>query len=562
MTAQKRLRCAIYTRKSTDEGLEQEFNSLDAQREACEAYIKSQAHQGWRLNPEAYDDGGHSGGTLERPAMQRLLDDVRSRRVDVIVVYKIDRLTRSLADFARLAELFDGHKVSFVSVTQQFNTTTSMGRLMLNVLLSFAQFERELTGERIRDKMAASKKKGMWMGGNVPLGYEPNGRTLTINESEAQTVRTLFQIYLEKGNVRAVKAEVDRLGLKTKFRIFPDGRQMGGRPFTRGHIYRILRSPIYVGEINYKKQVYPGLHEPIIDRKTWNTVQAALDANVNGERLKRSSGFGNLLAGLLFDAQGSRFTTNHAMKGGRRYRYYVSSALGGSRGARAKVQRIPAHEIETVVRDALLGVLDTPNQLMETLGGDLTAAEADAAIRAASSLGRLIQAEPASSAEHLRSLLHKVLLDTDTVRIQITRDNLRATVGLPDKGESGDLIHDLVVPTRIHLRGAKMKLVIHSDDEPTKREPDPTLTKTIAQARRWLELLTSGRVSSIREITKLDKVTRSYVTRVIRLACLAPSITEQILDCRHPIEVTAQRLRLEKDLPLGWPDQRRHLGFD
>lgn len=564
MTSQTRFRCAIYTRKSSDEGLEQEFNSLDAQREACEAYIKSQAHQGWRPIPNEYDDSGHSGGTLERPAMQRLLGDIKRRRVDVIVVYKIDRLTRSLADFARLAELFDANEVSFVSVTQQFNTTTSMGRLTLNVLLSFAQFERELTGERIRDKMAASKKKGMWMGGNVPLGYEPNGRTLAVNVTEAEVVRTLFQLYLQKGNVREVKAEIERLGLRTKLRIYPNGRQTGGVSFSRGHIYRILGNAIYVGEIAYKKQAYPGLHDPIIDRRTWDATQKMLRENVKGRPAGKAAESGNLLTGLLIDSRGNRFTPSHAMKGGRRYRYYVERALvAGDRPARAKIRRIPAHEIETVVRDAFLDLLVTPDKLVEALGGDPAVAEADDAIRKARALHREVQAAPASLSERFRPVLHAVVLDDNAVRIRIARAGLRLMIGVSvnkDRDET-DEIYDLIVPTRVHMHGSRLKLVIENSGQPPKREPDPVLAKTIAQAHHWLGLLTRGKVNSVHEIAKQEGLTASYVSRVIRLGCLAPTIIQDMLDSRHPIEVTARRLTLREDLAIEWGAQRRQLGF-
>ncbi len=268
------LRCAIYTRKSSEEGLEQAFNSLDAQREACAAYVKSQAHEGWRLIPERYDDGGQSGGTLERPGLQRLLAAVEARQLDVIVVYKIDRLTRALVDFAKLAELFEAHGVSFVAVTQQFNTTSSMGRLTLNVLLSFAQFEREVAGERIRDKIAASKRKGMWMGGVVPLGYEAGDRTLVINPAEAETVRTLFRLYLELGNVRRLQAEAARLGLTTKARREADGQPRSGRPLSRGHLYTILRNPLYAVQIAHKGQRHPGRHPALIQPETWEAAAA------------------------------------------------------------------------------------------------------------------------------------------------------------------------------------------------------------------------------------------------------------------------------------------------
>jgi DNA invertase Pin-like site-specific DNA recombinase len=321
----KGLRCAVYTRKSSEEGLEQEFNSLDAQREACEAYVRSQRHEGWLLLADRFDDGGLSGGTMERPALQRLLRAVEEGAIDVVVVYKVDRLTRALTDFARIIDIFNQHGVSFVSVTQQFSTTTSMGRLTLNMLLSFAQFEREVTGERIRDKIAASKRKGMWMGGMVPLGYEPMNRSLVINEAEAETVRTIYRLYLELGCVRHLKAELDRLSLRSKVR--QKGRNRGGLPFTRGHLYRILGNPVYVGEIQHKDRTFPGQHPAIIDRATWDTVQALLTANRQGHRRQANAAEPSLLAGILFDESGERLTPSHAQKGGRRYRYYVSRGV-------------------------------------------------------------------------------------------------------------------------------------------------------------------------------------------------------------------------------------------
>src|SRR6201997_4228397 len=299
-----RRRCAIYTRKSSEEGLEQEFNSLAAQRDACEAYIRSQQHEGWRLARTRYDDGGFSGGTTERPALQGLLGDIRAGRIDIVIVYKVDRLTRSLADFARLVELFDAEAVSFVSVTQQFNTTSSMGRLTLNVLLSFAQFEREVTGECIRDKIAASKKKGMWMGGNVPLGYDASARTLVINPAEAETVRRVFALYRELGCVRRVKEVADRLGLRTKYGTTAKGTERGGKPFSRGHLYTLLSNPIYAGHIAHKGALYPGQQVALIDDESWSTVRDQLAANTRDHRRKAKAAEPNLLAGLLVDARG------------------------------------------------------------------------------------------------------------------------------------------------------------------------------------------------------------------------------------------------------------------
>src|SRR5690349_8676199 len=388
-----RQRCAIYTRKSSEEGLEQEFNSLAAQREACEAYIRSQQHEGWVLATTRYDDGGFSGGNLERPALQQLLADIRSGRIDIVIVYKVDRLTRSLADFARLVELFDAEAVSFVSVTQQFNTTSSMGRLTLNVLLSFAQFEREVTGERIRDKIAASKKKGMWMGGNVPLGYDADERTLVINPAEAETVRRIFALYRELGCVRRVKEEADRLGLRTKCRTAANGAGRGGKPFSRGHLYTLLSNPIYTGQIAHKGQLHPGQQPALIDDANWSIVRDKLATNTRDHRHRANAAEPSLLAGLLVDAQGERLTPSHAVKKGRRYRYYLSAALITDEGTdRAQGWRLAAREIEEAVIRILADALTSPAKLVERFGAasmssDHIAKLLSRAVRMAAALG-------------------------------------------------------------------------------------------------------------------------------------------------------------------------------
>jgi site-specific DNA recombinase len=346
-------RCAIYTRKSTEHNLDLEFNSLDAQREACEAYIKSQAHEGWRLIPDHYDDGGLSGASLDRPALQNLLVDVRAGKITVVVVYKVDRLTRSLADFAKLVELFDQYGVSFVSITQSFNTTSSMGRLTLNVLLSFAQFEREVIGERVRDKIAASKRKGLWVGGPVPLGYRCLDKKLEIVAEEAETVRTIFSLYLELGSMGALIAELDRRGVRTKVKGRRDGRQSGGIRFGVGPLAHLLKNRFYIGEVVYRGEVHRGEHEPILSRDLFDAVEEKLAANAVARqvRLRGSAAF---LTGRLFDDRGNRMSPTHANKKGARYRYYVSQALLQNRKAEAgSIARVPAPETENLVRDGV-----------------------------------------------------------------------------------------------------------------------------------------------------------------------------------------------------------------
>jgi site-specific DNA recombinase len=351
-TVRKTVRCAIYTRVSTEAGLDQDFNSLDAQYEAARAYIRSQAHAGWTLVRTRYDDGGFSGGSTDRPALQQLLADVRAHRINVIVVYKVDRLTRSLADFARLVDLFDAHGVSFVSVTQQFNTTTSMGRLTLNVLLSFAQFEREVTSERIRDKIAASKRKGLWVGGVVPLGYQAKQRKITVVEDEAQTVRHIFRRYLELGSLNRLLADLRTTGIKTKVRPLSNGRTIGGIPFTRGSLAAFLRNRFYIGEVRYKGEIFPGEQTVIVDRALFDAVQTKLDQQrTNHARARQQSDA--LLMGRIFDEHGNRMTPTYAVKKGVRYRYSISAALlqGQSHNV-AKINRLPALEIERLIISA------------------------------------------------------------------------------------------------------------------------------------------------------------------------------------------------------------------
>src|SRR5580704_11106244 len=347
------LRCAVYTRVSTEHGLEQEFNSLDNQREASEAYVKSQAHEGWKLIRTRYDDGGYSGGSMERPALERLLDDVRAHRIDVIIVYKVDRLTRSLADFAKLVELFDAHQVSFVSVTQAFNTTTSMGRLTLNVLLSFAQFEREVTGERIRDKIAASKKKGMRMGGPVPIGYEARDKKLVLNPQEAERVRIIFRRYLDLGSLTALAQDLRGRRIVTKISRRADGSVRGGIPFTKGPLAYLLRNPVYIGEVVHTGKRYPGEHGAILEVDLFGAVQKMLAAQKRARSYARAN-TGSLLTGRIFDDRGNRMTPSTANARGVRYRYYVSCVLAqGRKNDAGSVPRIPAPEIEAAVAAAV-----------------------------------------------------------------------------------------------------------------------------------------------------------------------------------------------------------------
>jgi site-specific DNA recombinase len=557
-----RKRCAIYTRKSSEEGLEQEFNSLQAQSEACEAYISSQRHEGWVLARTRYDDGGFSGGNIERPALQRLLADIRGGRIDIIVVYKVDRLTRSLADFARLVEIFDAQGASFVSVTQQFNTTSSMGRLTLNVLLSFAQFEREVTGERIRDKIAASKKKGMWMGGNIPLGYDASERTLVINPAEAETVRCIFALYREFGCVRGVKEEADRLELRTKRSTGANGTERGGKPFSRGHIYRLLSNPIYTGRIAHKGQLYPGQHPALIDTETWTAARDRLATNAATHRRRADAAEPSLLVGVLVDARGERLTPAHAVKKGRRYRYYVSGALttdSGTDGAQG--WRLPAQEIEDAVIRVLTDALTSPAMLLERIGtagipSDQTRKMLNRATRLAAALNR----SPAQRAEVVRDLIEKVAIEENAITIRIRRSALSGGAVAPPSSESpSDSTIELTAAVAFKRRGVEMRLMLPEVTTQNDRSRcDPTLIKAIARGHAWFEELAAGRARSLRELAERDGITRRYVRRLVDLAFLSPELVESILHGRQPVELTATRLT-ELDLPLDWTDQRRLL---
>ncbi|HXP76626.1 MAG TPA: recombinase family protein [Stellaceae bacterium] len=564
----RRARCAIYTRKSSEEGLEQAFNSLDAQREACEAYIRSQRHEGWSVIPTLYDDGGFSGGTMDRPALQALLGDIQAGKVDVVVVYKIDRLTRSLYDFAKIVEIFDAQKTSFVSVTQAFNTTTSMGRLTLNVLLSFAQFEREITGERIRDKFAASKKKGMWMGGNVPLGYDVRDRRLVINESEAQTVHTIFGLYARLGSVTKVKEEADRLRLRTKARISTQRQPGGALPFRTGHLYTILRNPLYVGQVQQKGQTYPGDHPGIVDPVVWDRTQAHLASNAAARRTGASAKEPSLLAGLLFDRDGNRMTPTHAVKGGKRYRYYVSHTLIAGhdigRNGNRDGTRIPAQEIEQHVADAVLSLLSDGSRLLAAVGVE---DRSPMAIRHAVEGARALvvgftEGSPSERRELIQNIAERVVLEDDLIRIDINRFGLRSVLAIPEHQESARQDEaPLVVSVPVELRrlGKEIRLIVTSGNQQAKQ--DPALIKAIVRAHAWLALLRNREVESIADIARSENLQRTYVSSLMPFAFLAPDITEAILDGCQPLELSLDRVLASSPLPTSWTKQRTLLGF-
>ena len=560
-----RRRCAIYTRKSTDEGLEQSFNSLHAQREACEAYIMSQQHEGWRVVTEAFDDGGYSGGSMERPALARLLDAAKAGEIQVVVVYKVDRLTRSLADFARMVELFDACGVSFVSVTQQFNTTTSMGRLTLNVLLSFAQFEREVTGERIRDKIAASKKKGLWMGGVVPLGYEIRIRTreLAISPAEAETVRTLFRLYRELGTVRRLKEAADRLGLVTKLRE-SSGRVTGGGSFTRGHLYTLLSNPIYVGEVSHQGTRYPGRHDAIIDRETFEAAQRQLAGNAASRHSATNSKTPSLLTGLVFDETGDRLCPTHANKKGRRYRYYISKRLMHRMGSTTDGWRLPAKELEVGILQAIRDFLRDELRIVEALQLNDTTPDRLRGIvgGAAATADELMDGSPDRQRELLSALLHRATLHADSIRIEIKRSGLAGLLGNPGAGagESSEGLFELIVPIQLKRRGVETKLVMKATGDRSS-PPDAKLITLLADALRWIDDLAKGRAVSVRGLARQNDRDAGEVSRTLPLAFLAPDIVEAVIEGRQPIGLTPRQLNRIENLPHQWIDQRRRLGF-
>ena len=494
----KRVRCAIYTRKSSDEGLDQNFNSLDAQREACEAYVRSQKHEGWKALPARFDDAGASGGNMDRVALQRLLSEIDHGRVDMVVVYKIDRLTRSLADFAKLVDRLDAAGASFVSVTQQFNTSTSMGRLTLNVLLSFAQFEREVTAERIRDKIAASKKKGLWMGGLVPLGYDKGDDGLIVNQQEALIVRALFEGYLERGNVRALKALADGRSFRTKTRTLQSGRIVAGKPFSRGRLYHLLSNPIYIGKIRHKELLHDGVHDAIISDAVWGEVQAKLQQNAIDRKSQKNIANPSPLAGRVFDENGAPLTPSHARKSGRRYRYYVSKDL--------KI-RLSALELEGAVRQAL----ETHRILQLHLKRNHR------------------------SCEDLLNLVERVTLFDAKISIDLKN-------GIKPQQIDADFVR--------RRRRIENKLILKCG---STRKPDKVLIRRILKAMAWLDQIKLGQ--GISEIAAAENVSPEYITHNLGLGLLSPGILHAISAGSQRPDISAYQLS-KTTIPEDWKDQK------
>jgi DNA invertase Pin-like site-specific DNA recombinase len=536
--------------------LEQDFNSLHAQREACEAFIKSQASEGWRLVKTAYDDGGLSGGTMERPALQRLLEDIGRRLVDVVVVYKVDRLTRSLADFARMVELFDAHGVSFVAVTQQFNTTTSMGRLTLNVLLSFAQFEREVTGERIRDKIAASKRKGMWMGGVPPLGYDVRDRRLVVNRAEAASVKHIYERYLELGSVRLLRNDLVRREIVSKVRVSKNGVRSGGQQFSRGALYELLSNPIYLGEIRHKKERHQGQHEAILSRELWEKVQRRLCDQAATHRERPTKAPPSPLAGKLFDENGEPLYVQGAVKGARRYRYYVSRGLvRGSVQEDQRGWRIAALELERAVRAATQQILvDRAGIAAAIEEHGIDAGRLPSIFRVAEAWTNSLRSE-AEAASVLTRLIE---------RLGLKENGIQVSIKLPipsdeghDTATSNELALARFVPMRMKWRGVEMRLIIDGDSAPAR--VDLPLLSATARAYRWSNDLLAARAQSIGEIATREHLTARHVRRVMRLAFMAPGIVEAIVEGRQPADLSAIEMIQRIELPPLWTTQEQAL---
>ena len=542
MNTKQTLRCAIYTRKSSEEGLDQDFNSLHAQREACEAYIASQKHEGWCLVKTHYDDGGFSGGNMERPAVKQLLKDIETGRVNIVIVYKVDRLTRSLMDFSKIIELFDKHGVSFVSVTQQFNTTSSMGRLTLNVLLSFAQFEREVTGERIRDKIAASKKKGMWMGGFVPLGYDIKDRKLLINTKEAQTVQYIYRRYLEFGCVRLLKEDLDRNGIYSKVR-----GQKGGCSFSRGTLYRILSNAIYIGQINHKGTYHPGQHKAIIDQEVWEKVQLLMASNSAEHKSSSRNKVSSPLNNKLFDVSGERLVSVHVNKKGRRYRYYISQSLRSDpKNASSSGWRLPGQEIEQTIKQAVLEIIHDDESITAVLQES----------------GIKVHYIPSALNEAKKIQFESTdLIDRFVQRVELSQSGIRLTLSLASlmapEMESNTVTIVRDIPMKMKRRGVEMRLIVGGA---IQAKVDQKLLNTIVRAHKWFNDLVSGRVRNMAEIALQEGIDKSYVSRVMALAFLAPDITESIIAGRQPADLSAEKLIRRIDLPLDWEQQRLLLG--
>ena len=556
----KLVRCAIYTRKSTEDGLEQEYNSLDAQYDACTAYALSQRHEGWTVTKDRYDDGGFSCGTLERPGLKQLLSDIDAGKVDIILLYKIDRLTRSLSDFAKIVEILDRKGASFVSITQSFNTTTSMGRLTLNMLLSFAQFEREVTGERIRDKIYASKRKGIWMGGPVPLGYDVIERKLVVNEPEAEQVRDIMQLYLTANSVPELVEILARNGGYTKVQQCRDGETKGGVHFKRGNLYHLLSNRIYRGMTVHKGEAFEGEHEAIVTEELWNQVQAKLAKQGQGGSSRKVSPRTGVLAGLIYDGEGRAMVLTHTQKGNRRFHYYANryETLGDS-----SASRVSARDIENIVIDQLCQTLASGNKVQSMLlDGSYTSEQLHNIISRCSKLAsELSSSKYAKKQELLRNVLDRIDLHDD-----------RVVIGIDNRGLLNIIRADNTVqptPTNLTIdreairlrRGKALRLVIPAPtSESDIQMRDEKLISLIAESRTIMAQITDNPDKSIPALAAEQGRCRVRMMKVAKFSCLDPDIVTAIVEGRQPLKLTPGKL-LAADLPLKWAEQRRALGF-
>lgn len=545
------LRCAIYTRKSTEEGLDQEFNSLDAQREACAAYVLSQKHEGWKLLPEMYDDGGFSGGNMDRPGLKALLAEVAEGRVDVIVVYKVDRLTRSLADFAKIVEVLDRARASFVSVTQAFNTTTSMGRLTLNVLLSFAQFEREVTGERIRDKIAASKKKGMWMGGTVPLGYDVTERKLVVNDAEAQTVRHIYQRYIALRSLPALADELAAQGIRSKARS-ADARRRGATVLSTGALSYMLSSRVYLGEVRHKQQWFAGEHSAIVPIELWEEAARARAEQLNGHRRRTGVDSPSILAGLLYDHLGRPMVPDHATKGTRRYRYYVSRRTGDVSQPRST--RLPAHDIEQLVLRRLRAFLTSAHELATALG-QLDADETRLLLeRSATLAGRLAAASPGELCELLPRLVRRICLTGSEAQLDLSLEAIDVNV---EAGRDAQALATVATPLEMASCSRGTRLVTPQAPGHVRSAQSASLMQLIGKAYAARQATMRDPARSLDELAAEQGVGRTHLIRLLRLSYLSPQIVGAITAGEAHPALTAQRLLRAVHIPDCWREQGR-----
>ena len=577
-------RCAIYTRKSSEEGLELEYNSLHAQRDAGEAFIKSQKQEGWKVIKEAYDDGGISGGHMERPALQRMLSDLKAGKIDVIVVYKVDRLSRSLADFAQMMKVFDDHEVSFVSVTQQFNTSSSMGRLTLNVLLSFAQFEREVTGERIRDKMALSKKKGRWTGGVPPLGYDSGEGKLKVNTEEAEVVQQCFKLYLESSGLIETSKQLNNLGLRTKHYVSSRGRVYESKPWVAKQLHRVLTHPIYYGMVQFKGELYEGQHEAIVEDKLWEKVQRKLREHQPQKDVEQLSA-GHIqhpLKGYVHTDDGFALTPTFTSKklpqttARKRYRYYVSQRAISQGYESSKIKTVNAIILETAVQSMISQAL--PQMGSEIHLEEFSREEVERRLRDSAQYFTSLGVHESGFIRLIHLLAPKIILGTDKIEICLEIENLKQLLIEGTKAENSKVKSlenfpniqvkfknkVITVSSEVNLKCTRGRTEIVDADTGkvvTARQsvPNEKLIQVIVQAEFWRQKVIDHPTKSLAEIIKSYKVSYNYVLRILNAAYLAPEIKKAIFQGTQPLELQVQDLTQKHS--ADWRIQKRELQF-